>query len=156
MTQIDEYKGARIAVVNDGKRCIGIDPDAAATEATIAVISKCPSGALRYRPQDGGHAEGAPGVNTVRVTARGPLIVHVELNIGSYLESQRQAPPLQAFQARALCGAGNAAAGPAAKRLPLPRRTEKAVRDAASDDNRIGFAAKNRLFALSLDSRRRG
>jgi len=109
MPQIDEYKGARITVVNDGKRCIHsrfcvlnlpnvfqpnvdgpwIDPDAAAIEATIAVISKCPSGALRYRPEGGGHAEGAPGVNTVRVAEDGPLIVHAELNVAGDTSSHR-------------------------------------------------------------------
>jgi len=59
MAQVDEYKGERITVLNDGKRCIHsrycvlnlpnvfkpnvdgpwIDPGAAATEATIAVIT---------------------------------------------------------------------------------------------------------------------
>ena len=109
MSDIDEYKGERLTVVNDGKRCIHsrycvlnlpnvfkpnvdgpwIDPEAAVTEATIAVITKCPSGALRYRPEGTTPAEGAPGVNTIRVWEDGPLAVHAELNVGGDTSSHR-------------------------------------------------------------------
>src|ERR1700749_2384332 len=109
MANIDEYKGERITILNEGKRCIHsrhcvlnspgvskpnvdgpwIDPGAAATEATIAVITKCPSGALRYRPEGETPAEGAPGVNTVRVAENGPLVVYAELNVGGDTSSHR-------------------------------------------------------------------
>lgn len=109
MADVDEYSGERITVLNEGKRCIHsrycvlnlpnvfkpnvdgpwIDPGAAATEATIAVITKCPSGALRYRPEGETPAEGAPGVNTVRVAENGPLIVYAELNVGGDTSSHR-------------------------------------------------------------------
>ena len=109
MTQIDEYKGERITVLNDGKRCIHsrycvlnlpnvfkpnvngpwIDPDSAVTEAAIAVIAKCPSGSLRYRPEGATPAEGAPGVNTIRVWEDGPLAVHAELIVGGDTSSHR-------------------------------------------------------------------
>ena len=109
MAQVDEYKGERITVLNDGKRCIHsrycvlnlpnvfkpnvdgpwIDLGAAATEATIAVITKCPSGALRYRPEGDTPAEVAPGVNTVRVAENGPLLVYAELNVGGDTSSHR-------------------------------------------------------------------
>jgi CDGSH-type Zn-finger protein/uncharacterized Fe-S cluster protein YjdI len=109
MSGIDEYKGERITVINDGRRCIHsrycvlnlpsvfrpnvdgpwIEPGAAVTEATIAVITKCPSGALRYRPEGATPAEGAPGVNTIRVAEDGPLLVHAELNVGGDAASHR-------------------------------------------------------------------
>lgn len=109
MANIDEYKGERITILNEGKRCIHsrhcvlnlpgvfkpnvdgpwIDPGAAATEATIAVITKCPSGALRYRPEGATPAEGAPGVNTIRVWEDGPLAVHADLNVAGDVSSHR-------------------------------------------------------------------
>src|SRR3569832_412852 len=109
MPGIDEYKGGRITVINDGKRCIHsrycvlnlpnvfkpnvdgpwIEPDAAGVEAAIAVITKCPSGALHYSPEGATDAEGAPGVNTIRVAEDGPLIVHAELNVGGDTSSLR-------------------------------------------------------------------
>ena len=109
MSDIEEYKGERLTVINDGKRCIHsrycvlnlpdvfkpnvdgpwIDPEAAVTEATIAVITKCPSGALRYRPEGATPAEGVPGVNTIRVWEDGPLAVHAELNVGGDVSSYR-------------------------------------------------------------------
>ncbi|HEX4294209.1 MAG TPA: CDGSH iron-sulfur domain-containing protein [Rhizomicrobium sp.] len=109
MPDIDEYKGTRITVINDGKRCIHsrhcvlnlpevfkpnvdgpwIAPDAAAVEATIAVIAKCPSGALRWRGEAGTHEEAPPGVNTIRVWEDGPLAVHAELNVVGDISSYR-------------------------------------------------------------------
>mgnify|MGYP001546390717 CR=1 FL=1 len=109
MSDIEEYKGERLTVINDGKRCIHsrycvlnlpdvfkpnvdgpwIDPEAAVTEATIAVITKCPSGALRYRPEGATPAEGVPGVNTIRVWEDGPLAVHAELNVAGDTSSHR-------------------------------------------------------------------
>ena len=109
MPDIDEYKGSHLTVVNDGKRCIHsrycvlnlpgvfkpnvdgpwIAPDAASAEAVIAVVSKCPSGALRYRPEGAVPAEGAPGVNTIRVWEDGPLAVHAELDVAGDTSSRR-------------------------------------------------------------------
>jgi CDGSH-type Zn-finger protein/uncharacterized Fe-S cluster protein YjdI len=109
MSGIDEYKGSRFTVINDGKRCIHsrycvldlpnvfrpnvdgpwIEPDAATMEAAIAVITKCPSGALRYRPEGSTAAEAAPGVNTIRVMEDGPLVVHAELIVGNDAASRR-------------------------------------------------------------------
>src|SRR5665213_2062942 len=109
MADIDEYPGQHVTVVNDSKRCIHsrycvlnlpnvfvpniegpwIRPDAATTEATIAVIAKCPSGALRYRPEGETAAEGVPGVNTIRVWEDGPLAVNGELSVGGDASSHR-------------------------------------------------------------------
>jgi CDGSH-type Zn-finger protein/uncharacterized Fe-S cluster protein YjdI len=109
MAEIEEYKGKRITIVNEGKRCIHsrycvlnlpgvfmpnvegpwIRPDAASEESAIAVIAKCPSGALRYRGEADTAAEEPPGVNTIRVQENGPLVVHAELNVGGNTSSYR-------------------------------------------------------------------
>ncbi len=109
MAQIDEYRGTYLTILNEGKRCIHsrhcvlnlpnvfkpnvdgpwIDADAATTEATIAVITKCPSGALRYRPEGATPAVGAPGVNTIRTWEDGPLAVHADLDVGGDMSSRR-------------------------------------------------------------------
>jgi len=109
MSGIDDYKGTRITVVNDGERCIHsrycvlnldsvfkpnvdgpwIDPDGAAREAVIAVVEKCPSGALRYKPMDDAAPEQPPTVNTVRVWENGPLAFHAELDVAGDTSSFR-------------------------------------------------------------------
>ncbi len=109
MSGIDEYKGSRITVVNDGKRCIHsrycvlglpqvfvpnvegpwIRPDATEAEHVIATVAKCPSGALRAHSPDGALREEAPGVNTIRVWENGPLAVHAELGLGGDTSSYR-------------------------------------------------------------------
>jgi CDGSH-type Zn-finger protein/uncharacterized Fe-S cluster protein YjdI len=109
MSDTEEYKGERLTVINDGKRCIHsrycvlnlpdvfkpnvdgpwIEPDAATMETAIAVTTKCPSGALRYRPEGGTAAEAPPGVNTIRVWEDGPLAVHAELNVAGDTSSLR-------------------------------------------------------------------
>ncbi|HUO88884.1 MAG TPA: CDGSH iron-sulfur domain-containing protein, partial [Rhizomicrobium sp.] len=55
----------------------------------IAVIAKCPSGALRYRAKAGTTPEHPPGVNTVRVWEDGPLAVHAELEVDGNRTSYR-------------------------------------------------------------------
>ncbi|HXL99768.1 MAG TPA: CDGSH iron-sulfur domain-containing protein [Rhizomicrobium sp.] len=102
MAMADEYKGAQVTVVNDGKRCIHsrycvlnlnsvflpnvdgpwIKPDAAPRETVIAVVEKCPSGALRYEPVGDGAREQPPTVNTARLWENGPLAFHAALDVG--------------------------------------------------------------------------
>lgn len=109
MSNVEEYRGQHITIVNDGARCIHsrycvlnlpgvfkpnvsgpwIDPDASAVEAIMAVIAKCPSGALRYRREGEHAAEEKPGVNTIRVWEDGPLAVHAELTVGQNSSSMR-------------------------------------------------------------------
>ncbi len=104
-----EYKGAKLTIRNDAARCIHsrycvlnapnvfipnvegpwIKPDASAAELIIAVVSKCPSGALEYEPANGEARERPPGVNTIRVWEDGPLAVHAELNVGGDAKSFR-------------------------------------------------------------------
>jgi CDGSH-type Zn-finger protein/uncharacterized Fe-S cluster protein YjdI len=110
MAQIEEYKGERIIIRSDGRRCIHsrycvlnspevfvpnlpgpwIFPDKAATECSIATVTKCPSGALSYEPIDGKTApEGPPGVNTARVWEDGPLAFVAELDVDGDKSSVR-------------------------------------------------------------------
>jgi CDGSH-type Zn-finger protein/uncharacterized Fe-S cluster protein YjdI len=109
MSDIDEYKGTHVSVVNDGKRCIHsrycvlnlnsvfladvdgpwIKPDATNAETVIAVVEKCPSGALRYKPEGDTVPEQPPTVNTVRVWENGPLAFHAELDVAGDTSSFR-------------------------------------------------------------------
>jgi CDGSH-type Zn-finger protein/uncharacterized Fe-S cluster protein YjdI len=95
-------EGEAIDVEFDGKRCIHsrncvlgnphvfvpnapgqwIHPDAASTEAVVAIAESCPSGAITYRRKDGGPQEAAPVVNTLRVRENGPLALHAEIALG--------------------------------------------------------------------------
>ncbi len=109
MQNVDEYRGEHITIENVDGRCIHsrycvfnlpnvfvpnvdgpwIKPDAASAEAAIAVISKCPSGALRYKTQGTVSPEQPPGVNTVRLWEDGPLAFHAELSVGGDTSSLR-------------------------------------------------------------------
>ena len=97
----ETVRGAALTIHFDGGRCVHarncvvgaprvfkanvqgpwIDPDAASVEDLIAVARACPSGAITYERHDGGAAEAAPEVNTVRVRENGPLAVHAALQV---------------------------------------------------------------------------
>ncbi len=101
MAEVERYPGRRLTVENDARRCIHsrycvlglnsvfipnvegpwINPDAADHEAVMAVVERCPSGALRYAPIEAAQPEVPPSVNTVRVWENGPLAFHGELEI---------------------------------------------------------------------------
>src|SRR6202008_3463237 len=101
MAQIDEYRGERIVILNDAKRCIHsrycvlgrpdvfvpnvegpwIKPDAVSADTAAAQTAMCPSGALSFERIDGGAQEQAPGANTVRTWENGPLVFNGELEI---------------------------------------------------------------------------
>jgi CDGSH-type Zn-finger protein/uncharacterized Fe-S cluster protein YjdI len=103
------YEGGAIAVVNRSGRCIHsrhcvldrpevfvpnaegpwIRPDAASPEEVIAIVERCPSGALGYVRRDGGVGERPPGVNTVRLMQDGPLAFHGELSVAGDESSPR-------------------------------------------------------------------
>ena len=109
MSDIEEYKGARGIIRNDGKRCIHsrycvlghpevfvpnvegpwIRPDAAPADSIKATVGKCPSGALQYEPLDGSAPEPPPGVNTVRLWQDGPLAFHAALDVAGDTTSFR-------------------------------------------------------------------
>jgi CDGSH-type Zn-finger protein/uncharacterized Fe-S cluster protein YjdI len=109
MPKTEDYPGENVAVVNVDDRCIHsrycvlnlnsvflpnvdgpwIKPDGASREAVIAVVEKCPSGALQYRPKGDAAPEHPPTVNTVRVWENGPLAIHAELDIADDKTSYR-------------------------------------------------------------------
>jgi CDGSH-type Zn-finger protein/uncharacterized Fe-S cluster protein YjdI len=98
-----QYKGRFLTVHYDPRRCIHaaecvrglptvfdparrpwIDPERAGPEKLIAVIERCPTGALHYERSDGGPSEMAPSENVVRVAADGPLYVHGDATIADH------------------------------------------------------------------------
>ena len=109
MSDVDEYRGSRIVIRNNGSRCIHsrycvlgrpdvfvpniegpwIQPDAAAADTVAAQVALCPSGALLYERIDGGAQERPPGVNAVRVWENGPLAFHAELDVADEKTSFR-------------------------------------------------------------------
>src|ERR1700742_1494994 len=109
MSDIDEYKGDRVVVKNVAHRCIHsrycvlnldqvflpnvdgpwIKPDAASREAVVAVVEKCPSGSLRYKPEGDTAPERPPTVNTARIWENGPLAFHGELDVAGDTASFR-------------------------------------------------------------------
>lgn len=98
---VDRVQGTAITIVNDGSRCIHsrycvlnlpqvcvpnspgewIFPDAAPVDAVIAMVTACPSGALRYERNDGLAGEAPPGVNHLRIHENGPYSVHADLTM---------------------------------------------------------------------------
>jgi CDGSH-type Zn-finger protein/uncharacterized Fe-S cluster protein YjdI len=58
-----------------------IKPDNATPEVLLRLAINCPSGAITVERLDGGEAEGAPIVNTLRVRENGPLAIHGDLAI---------------------------------------------------------------------------
>jgi len=101
MGKIDEYRGEKITVCFDGRKCIHsrhcvltlpdvfranttgpwIVPDDADPEEITAVAHSCPSGAITYTRRDRGKQETAPRINIIRVLENGPLAVHAELKL---------------------------------------------------------------------------
>lgn len=96
------YRGERIVVTYDAKRCIHarecvrglpevfdpgrrpwVNPGAADADAVAAVIARCPTGALHFERRDGGPAEAPPGANVVTVAADGPLYLRGDLRLVS-------------------------------------------------------------------------
>jgi CDGSH-type Zn-finger protein/uncharacterized Fe-S cluster protein YjdI len=99
--KVHEYEGEQLSVSYDAKRCIHaaecvhglpavfdpdrrpwVEPNEAGADAIAEVISRCPTGALRYRRLDGGQAEAPPAESVVTVAADGPLYVQGDLRIG--------------------------------------------------------------------------
>lgn len=109
MSTIDEYRGSRIIIRNNGSRCIHshycvlgrpdvfvpnvdgpwVQPNAVSADTVAAQIALCPSGAVLYERIDGGPQEKPPGVNSVRVWENGPLVFHAELDVAGETTSFR-------------------------------------------------------------------
>ncbi len=99
--ELETYDGARISIIIRQSRCIHsrncvldapsvfvpnapgawVHPGSAPPETVMAVALNCPSGAIRYRRNDGGVQEKAPEVNTIRIRENGPLALHAELSV---------------------------------------------------------------------------
>lgn len=92
---VEVAHGRAVTVLFEGRRCIHsrhcvleaptvfkantpgewIFPDTAPLETVVEVAHRCPSGAIRYERHDGGSAESAPPVNTIRIRENGPYAV---------------------------------------------------------------------------------
>lgn len=101
MAGVEEVRGKRATVRFNSSKCIHsrncvldrpdvfvpnvegewIRPDNASGEALMRLAINCPSGAITVERLDGGEAETAPLVNTVRVRENGPLAFHGDLSI---------------------------------------------------------------------------
>lgn len=66
-----------------------IDPDATSAEALVTVAHMCPSGAIRYRREDGGEAEATPPVNLVQLRENGPIGLRGDLRIAGKAQGTR-------------------------------------------------------------------
>jgi CDGSH-type Zn-finger protein/uncharacterized Fe-S cluster protein YjdI len=121
----DEARGRDVLLRFDTQRCIHarhcvlgepevflantpgewLYPDQATPERIAIVAHTCPSGAVTYERLDGGPAEAAPLVNTVRLRENGPLAFHAEMALA--------APPNGGSSLRAtLCRCGQSANKP--------------------------------------------
>lgn len=98
---MEEVHGKRVLVRFDGSKCIHsrgcvldrpdvfvpnvegewIHPDNATPEEMLELARNCPSGAIQVERTDGGAAEAAPKVNTVRVRENGPYALRGKLTI---------------------------------------------------------------------------
>jgi CDGSH-type Zn-finger protein/uncharacterized Fe-S cluster protein YjdI len=70
-----------LPAVFDRYRKPWIDPRLATADDVVAACEACPTGALHYERQDGGDPEAVPPVNTITVSADGPLFVKGDLDI---------------------------------------------------------------------------
>lgn len=115
-----EYEGEGIVVRFEPRRCIHaeecvhglptvfdarrrpwVDPSRAGAEAIADVVSRCPTGALRFERSDGGPSEEPPPRNTVTVVPDGPLYAWGDLEV----EVAGDRAPVREIRA-ALCRCG--------------------------------------------------
>lgn len=94
------YKGESLTVHFDPKKCIHagecvrgnaavfnpnnkpwVAPDAAAADEVVAVVERCPTGALSYERHDDGAAEAPADKNTVHLAPDGPVYLRGDLRI---------------------------------------------------------------------------
>lgn len=95
-----EYDGAEATVALDGRLCIHIQecgrakgnlfvggrqpwcqPDETTVDDVVAVVERCPSGAITFEVKDGSIVETAEAKNVIAVTNNGPLHVRGDLQI---------------------------------------------------------------------------
>jgi CDGSH-type Zn-finger protein/uncharacterized Fe-S cluster protein YjdI len=98
---VETVEGKKITIIYQGKKCIHtrfcvtgapkvflanvqgpwIHPDDMDAEELAAIARECPSGAIRYKRNDGAPEEHAPPVNLARITQNGPYWLRGELTI---------------------------------------------------------------------------
>ena len=100
MSETSEYRGSGLVVRYDVKRCIHaaecvkglpqvfdpnakpwVQPGKAAADQVIAVIGRCPTGALSVTKEDGQACEQTPVANEARLVADGPIYLHGDIEI---------------------------------------------------------------------------
>ncbi|MBI2376840.1 MAG: CDGSH iron-sulfur domain-containing protein [Deltaproteobacteria bacterium] len=97
-----------------------IHPEVATPEEVAELAHRCPSGAIQYDRLDGGPAEKAPKVNTVRVRENGPLAFHAELEVsGKSVGYRATMCRCGASQNKPFCDGSHARVGFAATGEPL-------------------------------------
>ncbi len=74
--------GRGASEVFDAKKDRWIDPDQATVEQVIAVVERCPTGALTYVRKDGGERGAPPGANTVTISPDGPVYLSGRVDMG--------------------------------------------------------------------------
>jgi CDGSH-type Zn-finger protein/uncharacterized Fe-S cluster protein YjdI len=113
MDKVREYEGKDITILYDVARCFHAEecihgapgvfekearpwvrPDGESPSKTAEVVRRCPTGALHYRAKDETLNETPAAINTVTVTANGPLLARGDMEIslaGGVLQETRAA-----------------------------------------------------------------
>lgn len=118
---LHEYRGEALVVRYEKVRCIHaaecvhglpevfdpgarpwVSPDGAEAERVLAVVARCPSGALTVERLDGGAAEEVPRENTVAIQPNGPLYLRGELEL---LDAEGEVVARATRMALCRCGA---------------------------------------------------
>jgi CDGSH-type Zn-finger protein/uncharacterized Fe-S cluster protein YjdI len=100
MSDTKDYRGSGVVVSFDSRRCIHaaecvgglpqvfnpdarpwIQPDKAAAERIIAVVARCPSGALSVRRDNGADCLPVPAANEARIVADGPIYITGDIEV---------------------------------------------------------------------------
>ncbi|MFC2095561.1 CDGSH iron-sulfur domain-containing protein [Candidatus Bipolaricaulota bacterium] len=79
-----------------------INPERGSADDIVKACEACPTGALHYERLDGGPAESTPPLNSITVSADGPLFVKGDLNI-----TDEAGEPLLRETRAALCRCGH-------------------------------------------------
>jgi CDGSH-type Zn-finger protein/uncharacterized Fe-S cluster protein YjdI len=141
---IEEVRGQRVVIRFDGRKCIHsrncvlgrpdvfvpnvqgewIHPDRATPEEVAELAHNCPSGAITFERLDGGPAEAAPRVNTVRLRENGPLALHAPLALcGEAAGLRATLCRCGASQHKPWCDGSHTAAGFSATGEPLGKES---------------------------------
>ncbi len=119
----EEIAGKDVTILYEGTRCIHarfcvlgapavfkantpgdwIFPDAMDKEAVVRIAHACPSGAIRYKRNDGVADEQPPPVNVAGIRENGPYAFRADLKMGDLdVGYARNALPLRRFEAQAV------------------------------------------------------